>query len=203
MNSLEGFAYRHDGIRLHQYQRAILTRLPLVAAEVTHFDELLQWLGEALIHYFHIQVTQFWVGHHRTTTGQLYLELRMMVFQNPFLSQEIVVNPQMAEAIERIFLERRGLMPQSIDAFFPPQQTQALHYNHLSYWSCYFMSHGALLPAAKGQGGSSKSKIPFSMAVTLLFQEMPHPRLLPVISFILEQAIVTAKQYQLLKPLTL
>lgn len=200
MNNPQDFAYKHDGPRLHQYQRAVLARLPQITSEVEHFDDLLQWLGEALVQYFHIQVIQFWVGHQRPPAGQLYLELRMMVFQNPFLSQEVVVNAHVARAIERIFTEHRGIMPQPIDTFFPQDQAELLNFHHLGYWSCYFMNHNALLPPAKSQG--SRHQIPLSMTVAFFFQEKPHPRLIPVVSSILEQTVIAAKQHQLLKPST-
>ncbi|GHO43115.1 hypothetical protein [Ktedonospora formicarum] len=146
MNNSQGFAYTHDGARLHHYQRTILARLPMVAREVEHFDELLQWLGEALVQYFHIQVTQFWIGHQHTTTRQFYLELRMMVFQNPYLSQEIVVNTSIAGTVERMIIERRGIMPQAVNLFFPQPQAELLKLHNLGYWSCYFLNHNALTP---------------------------------------------------------
>jgi hypothetical protein len=102
-----------------------------------------------------------------------------------------------------MILERRGIMPQSVNLFFPQPQTELLKLHNLSYWSCYFLNHNALIPPAKSQGSAGKLQVPLSMAIALYFQTMPNSRLIPIISAILEQAIIAAKQQNLLKPTSL
>ncbi|GHO43116.1 hypothetical protein [Ktedonospora formicarum] len=45
--------------------------------------------------------------------------------------------------------------------------------------------------------------MPLSMEIALFFQEMPNSRLIPIISAVLEQAVIAAKQQHLLKPIAI
>lgn len=180
-------------------QRILITgQISKVAPQWKHIDELFDWLSMAFVQQLDIQAVQFWSLKTLRPT-QAPLELRSMVYRNPALHPSTLVNPQIVQAVEYVLSERRGVMPQLVERVFAPAQVDTLHHYQLNYWAGYYLSSVALLPPPQSASSApAKTLPPLRVVVSLFFQFPPHLRLMPTLSYILEQAISIAKQQGLL-----
>lgn len=201
-STIQSARYRRQSDKYHippaasNHRLVIITQLLQIAGNMRHIDELFLWLSHTLVQRLDIQVIQFWANQLESTSPYAPT-LRVTVCQNISLPQHVVVNPQVAEVTQRIYHEQRGAMPQAVDSFFPPQQTHLLTCYNLNYWASYFMnSKGSSRPSTRNDLDSEI--LPFTIAVSLFLRQAPNPHLLPNIEYILEHAMLIARNRGLL-----
>lgn len=198
MESKDGSSRTNLRDTLNRQRLLITQQIPSITPQLNHIDELFEWLSRTFVQQLDIQVVQFWALQSVGLT-QSTLELRTMICQHSSLPASMLVNPQIVQAIESVLRERRGVMPQPVEGILSPPQADSFYHFHLNYWASYFLSNVASLPSARTtspQPGSTPP--PLRMVVSFFFHSPPHPRLIPTLSYILEQAISTAKQQGLL-----
>ncbi len=199
IDGMDGYRYQSDSTRINRLQISLVTQLFQVGTTANHIDELLQWLAYALIDHFDIQLIQFWICY-ANRMGQLAVQLRTMVSQDPSLPVQVVVNDQVALVVQRVANERQPSRLLAVDHLFLQYQAALLKRYGLNYCMSGFMNKDVLIPSMAN--GSSQIQTPtlFSMTSLLLFRQPPHLDLLPAVNIILNQMVQVSSNRGLLLP---
>jgi hypothetical protein len=178
----------------------ITAQLFQVAANMQHVDELFLWLANVSVQNLDIQVVQFW-GLQTKRTGQVFTQLRTLVFQDDSLPQHVVTNSQVVTTAGNILIQRRGFMIQKVGGLFSSFQAELLARYGLYYCSCFFLSSNLLLPPVYNQFSHAEDlPMPLSLAVLVFLRQVPLQNTLSGLNLVLEQAIQIAGNNGLLLP---
>src|SRR5258708_6346736 len=93
-----------NSFQIDRRQLTITDQLPKVARSMRHVDELFLWVADAIIQSFNIQVLELWVAQ-TNKTGQFFIELRTLVYQDTSLPQQVIANNQIMQLAEYIVRE--------------------------------------------------------------------------------------------------
>lgn len=185
--------------QLDKYQLAIMDQLPKVARNMRHVDELFLWVADAIIQSFNVQVLELWVAQ-TNKTGQFFIELRTLVYQDTSLPQHVIANNQIMQLAEYIVREQRNYTLHTVENTFPSYQANTLTRYGLNYCCSYFLKSNALLPVANTNPFAETLPTPLA-ATTVLFLRHPIAQnIFLAINFVLEQAVMVANSRGLLLP---
>jgi hypothetical protein len=173
-------------------QLVITAQLYKAVENMSHIDELIQWLADKIVGSFPIQVAQFWALR-ADRTRQTSVELRACICQDPAFPTQLVINNQVAATVQRLLHGRFDNMFRPVENLFSSYQASSLTRFGLYYCSCSFMRSEALLLPAYNTQGVQLIPIPLSIAVVLyLRQPLTHDNL-SAIDLILGQAVSLAE----------
>ena len=180
-------------------QMTVVSQLSRAVTTMYHVDELFQWLAYAIVQHLDVQLIQFWtnsVNH----TGQLAVQLRTIVSQDPSLPERIVVNDQVARVAQRLAYERRVYNALPVEQMFSQYQSIRLQRYGLYYCGGCFMSSNILLSPAGDPLSREKPSALFAMIPLVFLRQISHPDLVHTIGVILKQAVAIAENRGLLLP---
>jgi hypothetical protein len=178
----------------------ITARLFQAAANMRQIDELFLWLANVSVQNLDVQVAQFW-GLQTNRTGEVFTQLRALVFQDNSLPQHVVTNNHVVTLAGNVLNQRRGFMMQKVSNLFSPFQADLLARYGLNYCSCYFLSSALLLPPAYDPSSQGQLlPMPLALAVLLFLRQVPSQTTISALGLVLEQAIQAAGTYGLLQP---
>lgn len=162
-----------------------------------HMDEVLLWLSDAMVRYLSISVVQFWISQ-KYDAGQSQVELRASASLHRSLPQQVHVNVQVAELVERLLREQHGTMPLPVTSIFPLPQVNWLGQYRLFYWSGYFIKSDLFVPPAISKPIQGKIATPLHMIVSFFTEYSPSQHLLRATDFVLKQSITIMTDRKLL-----
>lgn len=178
----------------------ITAQLFQAAANMQQVDELFLWLANVSVQNLDIQVVQFW-GQQTNRTGEVFTQLRALVFQDNSLPQHVVTNTHIVTLAGNVLNQRRGFMIQKASSLFSSFQADLLARYGLNYCSCYFLNSGLLLPPAYSPSLQGQQlPLPLTLAVLLFLRQVPSQTTISALGLVLEQAIQAAGTYGLLLP---
>ncbi|HLI68183.1 MAG TPA: hypothetical protein VKV19_00370 [Ktedonobacteraceae bacterium] len=180
-----------------QQVTSLVPRLMQIVGSMHHIDELFQWLAQAFVHYFNIQVLVFWTNH-VAQSGQLAVQLRALARQDASLPEQILVNDQMLHLMQRLMNERMAYNVQPVEALFSHYQTILLKRYGLHYWATCFTSRNALLPPRTDIFAQGEPPAFLAITTLCLFKQPPQPNLMPICSLTLDKAMELAETHHLL-----
>ena len=180
-------------------QMTVVTELFRAVTTMYHVDELFQWLAYAIVQHLDVQLLQFWTNS-VNRTGQLAVQLRTIVSQDPSLPQRIVVNDHVALVVQRVAQERSIYNPQPIKNMFSQYQSVRLKRYGLYYCGGCFMSTNVLLPPPDDPLSHGNPTALFALMPLVFLQHISHPDLVHTIGVILKQAVALAENRGLLLP---
>ena|SRR5947209_3333613 len=198
MNTYEPGDYSFP-MDMSRQQMTVVTELFRAVTTMYHVDELFQWLAYAIVQHLDVQLLQFWTNS-VNRTGQLAVQLRTIVSQDPSLPQRIVVNDHVALVVQRVAQERSIYNPQPIKNMFSQYQSVRLKRYGLYYCGGCFMSTNVLLPPPDDPLSHGNPTALFALMPLVFLQHIPHPDLVTTIGVILKQAIAIAEDRGLLLP---
>ncbi len=169
---------------------ALVSQLRRQVLQMQSIDEVFSWLSRAMVYQWHIPLVQFWAAQ-AYCTGQTRLELRTVASENPSLPAVIHSNQRVADVVQRLLRERRGVSPLPVTNVFPSSQVEALVHYNLHYWSGYFLGNDLLLPPKKEAVGE-KIPTPMSMIISLFLQHLPSERLGRALDFTFRHSLLAA-----------
>jgi len=178
-------------------QVALLPRLMQVVTSMHHIDELLQWLAQAFVYYFNVQVAVFWTNH-VSQAGQLAVQLRTIARQDPSLSDQILVNDQMQYVAQRLMNERVAHSAQPVEVLFSHYQALLLKRYGLHYWGTFFTSRNALLPPRADIFNQGEASAFLAMTTLCFFKQSPPYNFVATFSQTLDKAMELAETHNLL-----
>src|SRR5437588_2417844 len=198
MNTYEPGDYSFP-MDMSRQQMTVVTELFRAVTTMYHVDELFQWLAYAIVQHLDVQLLQFWTNS-VNRTGQLAVQLRTIVSQDPSLPERIVVNDQVALVAQRLAHERRIYNLQPTENMFSQYQSVRLNRYGLYYCGGCFMNSNVLLPPPGDPLSHEKPSTLFAMIPLVFLQQFSHPDLVHTIGVILKQAVAIAENRGLLLP---
>jgi hypothetical protein len=180
----------------HQ-QGALMRQLFQVLSSVHDIDELFQWLADALVQRFNIQLLLFWTNH-SNPTGQLVAQLRATARQDPSLPDQLFLNDPMQRIAQKLISERVAYQPQPIETLLSQYQATVFNRYTLPYWCACFTSRNAFLPPRADRLSRRERPAPFAMTTLLFLRQIPQVNIVSTINTILEEAIIHAAKQGLL-----
>jgi hypothetical protein len=179
----------------------VVAQLLKAVPTIHHVDELFQLLAYTIVQQFGIQVVQVWVDQ-VDHTGQMTIQLQTLVRQDSTVLEQVVANGDVAQVAQRIANEYGMDTFRSVDSQFSSYRATMLKRYGLNYCAGYQVRQGTGLPAMRNTG-TYASAASFLAIVTLLFvKQIPHPDLLSMITFIMDQGVSIAEKHGLLLPPT-
>jgi hypothetical protein len=169
---------------------ALVSQLRRQVLQMQSIDEVFSWLSHTMVHQWHIPLVQFWATQ-AYRTGQIRLELRTVASEDSSLPAAVHINQQVADVVQRLLQERRGVSPLPATNVFPSSQVEALAHYNLHYWAGYFLGNDLLLPPKKEAAGE-KIPTPMSMIISLFLQHPPSERLGRALDFTFRHSLLAA-----------
>lgn len=185
--------------KIIEQQKTIGLQLLRTITTMRQVDELFHWLAHTIVQYLDVQFIQFWTNQ-VNQRNQIAVQLRAMVSQDPSVPQQIVVNDHVASIAQRVVSERLMYAPQPVEALFSQYQAILLKRYGLYFCIGCFTASDSLLPHNSYPAQDAGYPVPLAMATLLLLRKIPHRDFVPVISTLLEQAVVAAGNRGLLLP---
>jgi hypothetical protein len=176
---------------------ALIVQLMQQTRNMHHVDEVLLWLADAMVKYLSIPVVQFWVSQ-KYDSGKDQAEPRASASLYRSLPQQVHLNEQIAELIERLLREQHGTIPLPVTSAFPSPQANWLSQYQLYYWAGYFMKSDLFVPPATGRPTQGKIATPLRLIVSLFTEHPPSQHLLRATNFVLDQSIRIMTERKLL-----
>src|SRR6266851_973341 len=150
-------------------QKALIVQFVKVAATLRSIDELFTWLAHSTVHYFDVQVLQFWASQ-AYRNRQIFTEVRTTACQDTSLPQQCIANNHVATLVRQLMQEQVNFMLYPVQHVFSHHQASLLTRYGLQYCSGYMLRSSALLPPTTDRG----EKIPTPLeVVALLFLHQP------------------------------
>jgi hypothetical protein len=184
---------------MSRQQMSLLSQIEKSIMSMHHIDELFQWLSNALVQHFNIQLLLFWTNH-VDQAGQLVVQLRTAARQDASLPEQIVMNEQVQRIAQRLINERQSYEPQPLETIFSHYQTILLKRHGMNYWSVCFTSKNALLPPRLDAFARRESPAFLAMTTLVFFRQLPQPGITSIIGLLLERALDLALTRGLLLP---
>lgn len=169
---------------------ALVSQLRRQVLQMHSIDEVFSWMSHTMVHQWHIPLVQFWAAQ-AYRTGQTRLELRTVASEDPSLPAAIHSNQQVADVVQRLLQERRGVFPLPAANVFSSSQVRALAHYNLHYWAGYFLKNDLLLPPKK-EATEEKIPTPVSMIISLFLQYLPSERLGRALDFTFRHSLLAA-----------
>lgn len=188
-----------SALDLSRVQSIFVPQIERSTASMHHIDELFQWLANAFVQHFNIQLFLIWANH-VNQYGQLAAQLRAIARQDMSFPEQIVINDQVQRLAHLLISRRITCTPQPLETLFSQYQTFLLKRYGLTYWSACFVSKNTLLPAREGIFVSEGA--PTSLAIVMLYflKQVPPTNIVRSISFVMDRAIEAALTRGLLLP---
>ncbi len=187
---MDDYRADHDATPMNKGRRqlVITAQLYKAIAYMSHIDELFQWLATEFVRSFHVQVAQFWALR-ANRMGQMSVELRTCVSQDPAFPLHFVVNNHLAATAQQLLSGQYDNMLRPVENLFTSYQAATLTRFGLYHCSCSFLRSGMPLPPVYNDSNARLVPIPLSVAVLLYFRHPPTRDTLSAIDLILEQAV--------------
>lgn len=195
------FGHNDDlsALDLNRVQSLFVPQIERSAASMHHIDELFQWLANAFVRYFNIQLLTIWANR-VNQFGQLVAQLRTIGRQDATFPEQIIVNDQIQRLAEQLITRRLSCKPQPLETLFSPYQTMLLKRYGLHYWAACFISKNALLPVRGNILASEEAPVFLAMITLCFFRQLPPADIVQPISFVVDKATDTALTRGLLLP---
>lgn len=182
---------------LSKEQMELTKQLMQVVAKVRHIDELLQWVANAFVEHFDIQLLQFWTNQ-ANPDGRLAPLLRMVAHRDASIPEQVAANTQMAPLVQYVMNARRSYRAQTIESLVPTYQTMLLRRYGLYNCGACFISKNVYLPPLERMFSYDQLPTPLTMVALFFVRHASQIELLAAISMTLEQVLTLAENRGLL-----
>jgi hypothetical protein len=188
---------RNTSAKINRLQISLVAQLFQIALNAHRIDEVFQWLAYAMVDQFDIQVIQFWTSS-ISTMDQSSIQLRTMVRQDASLPEQVVVNDQVAQVVQRMAHEHQPARLLAVDKVFLVYQGTLFRRYGLNYCVDFPISKDIVAPSQNNRF-SPGSQMPMALTSLCLLQQPPHADLLPAINNIFSQTIAVTVSRGLLQ----
>jgi hypothetical protein len=179
-----------------QSEAALRLQLWRIIAKMEQCDELFDWLLNAIVERFGVQIAQLWTCQADDPTCTS-LELRLLVHRDLSPPWNMLTGAPTAAVAQHLLKKQRNLAPQSVQIVYPVHIAMLLQRYGVNYCAGFSISGSMYLPTKDAH--HKRTTMEPRMLAVLIFSRHPLCESITEVPLLLQQALVLAERQQLVR----